>query len=492
MGQHTIYRDIAERTGGNIYIGVVGPVRSGKSTFVRRFAEEMILPNIREERDRLRTLDSLPQAGNGRTVMTTEPKFIPDDAVGITPDGVTKLNVRLVDCVGFPVPDVLGMVEDGAPRMVSTPWSENALPLAEVGTRKVIADHSTICMLVTSDGSFGEIPRENYVAAEEAAAAELAGRNRPYAIILNSAAPSGEDAVKLAYALEKKYNAPVALVDCTKLDRDDLSHILGLVLSEFATSEIRFRLPAWIAALEEDHPLRASLFDAVARISEETVRMGDLSRIGEFAARLPEEEDAATWTVTEEDAGTGRATVDVALPFETWFEILREKTGLPIEDEGQLLRELTELAKIKKKWERVEPAFRDVEAKGYGIVLPDPSELRLEDPKIVKQSGGYGVRLRAAAPSIHLISADIETEINPVVGTEEQSEELVKYLLSGMEDDPGAVWNTNLFGKSLYDLTSEGIHAKLTHLPDESRERFAETLERIINEGSSGLICILL
>ena len=495
MGQHSIYRDIAERTGGDVYIGVVGPVRTGKSTFIRRFAEEMVLPNIREERDRLRTLDSLPQAGNGRSVMTTEPKFIPDEAVGITPDGVTRLNVRLVDCVGFPVSDVLGMAEDGSPRMVSTPWSESPLPFAEaaeVGTRKVIADHSSICMLVTTDGSFGDIPRENYVPAEEAAAAELAGRNRPYAVILNSAEPSSEDAVKLAYDLEKKYNAPVALVNCTKLDREDLSHILGLVLSEFATTEIRFKLPAWLSALEADHPLRRSLFNAVARISEETVRMGDLSHLDDFAARLPEGEDGAAWTLVDEDAGTGRAAVEVALPAEVWFEVLREKTGLSIKDEGELLSEITELAKAKKLWDRVEPAFSECETKGYGIVLPAPSDLRLEDPKIVKQSGGYGVRLRAAARSIHLISADIETEINPVVGTEEQSEELVKYLLSGMEDDPGAVWNTNLFGKSLYDLTSEGIHAKLTHLPDESRERFAETLERIINEGSSGLICILL
>ena len=495
MERHSIYRDIAERTGGNIYIGVVGPVRVGKSTFVRRFAEEMILPNINEERDRLRTLDSLPQAGNGRTVMTTEPKFTPDEAVGITPDGVTRLNVRLVDCVGFPVPDVLGLVEDGTPRMVSTPWSEDPLPFseaAEIGTRKVIADHSTICMLVTTDGSFGDIPRENYVAAEEAAVAELSGRNRPFAIILNSAVPHDEGAVKLAYDLEKKYNAPVALVDCTKLDREDLSHILALVLSEFATSEVRFRLPSWVASLEPDHPLRRALFDAVAKISEETVRMGDLSRVEEYAERLPDSIGGASWTPSEEDAGTGRARVDVSLPAEYWFEVLREKTGLPISDEGELLSVVSDLAEAKKKWDRVEPAFRDVEAKGYGIVLPDPSELRLEDPKIVKQSGGYGVRLRAAAPSIHLIPANVETEINPVVGTEEQSEELVKYLLSGMEDDPGAVWNTNLFGKSLYDLTSEGIHAKLTHLPDESREKFAETLERIINEGSSGLICILL
>ena len=379
--------------------------------------------------------------------------------------------------------------------MVSTPWSDHPLPFAEaaeVGTRKVIADHSTICMLVTSDGSFGEIPRENYVPAEEAAAAELAGRNRPYAIILNSAEPSNESAVKLAYDLEKKYNAPVALVNCTKLDREDLSHVLGLVLSEFATSELRFRLPAWLSALDHDHPLKRSLTDAVAQISEQTVRMGDLARLDEFAERLPAGADGTTWTVAEQDAGTGRAKIDVALPSEVWFEVLREKTGLAIGDESELLLALTDLADAKKKWDRIAPAFLDCEAKGYGIVLPEASELRLEDPKIVKQSGGYGVRLRAAARSIHLISADVETEINPVVGTEEQSEELVKYLLSGMEDDPGSVWNTNLFGKSLYDLTSEGIHAKLTHLPEEARERFAETLERIINEGSSGLICILL
>lgn len=494
MPEHSIYKEIAERTGGNIYIGVVGPVRCGKSTFIRRFMEVAVLPNIKEERDRARTLDSIPQAGSGKTVMTTEPKFIPDEAVRIAPDGSTSLNIRMVDCVGFLVPGALGQSEGDAPRMVHTPWSEEPIPFcdaAEIGTRKVIREHSSVCMMVTTDGSLGELPRESYAEAEEKAIAELEAQNKPYVIILNSIHPGNEETVRLAYDLEQKYNAPVALVNCMELDNEDICHILELVLSEFPISEIRFRLPRWFPALERTHPLRRTLTSAVARISEETLRMGDLRHLPEFVEHASDEE-LGTWSLVGSDAGTGTATVEIALPAEVFYRVICELSGLEIPDEATLLTTLCELSRIKAAYSKVESALEDVRTKGYGIVMPDIEELRLEDPKIIRQAGGYGVHLRASAKSIHMIKAEIETEISPMVGTEAQSEELIRYLESEFESNPGAIWNSNLFGKSLYDLTSEGIYSKLAHMPEESRAKLSETLERILNEGSSGLICILL
>ncbi len=494
MPQHSIYQEIAERTGGDIYIGVVGPVRSGKSTFIRRFMETTVLPNITSEADRLRTLDSMPQAASGRTVMTTEPKFIPDEAVRITLDGGIGLRVRMVDCVGFLVPEALGTEEEGTPRMVRTPWSDSPIPFAEaaeLGTRRVISDHSTVCMLVTTDGTVSGIPRESYIEAEETAAAALAGLNKPFAVILNSAHPTSESAVKLAYELERKYNAPVALLNCTELDEEDVRRIMELILSEFPMNEIRFRLPDWLSALSPNHPMRASLSDAVARVSEDTVKVGDLRHLSEYVERISEG-DLGTWALSDSDAGKGTARIAVTLPEECYYRVLRELSGLEVSSSSELLREVSELARIKAEYDKVAEALADVREKGYGIVMPDVDELRLEDPKIVKQPGGYGVRLRASAKSIHMIKADIETEINPVVGTEAQSEEIVRYLVGEFEDDPSAIWNSNLFGKSLYDLTSEGIHRKLENMPEESRQKLSETLERIINEGSSGLICILL
>ena len=489
MPEHSIYREIAERTGGDIYIGVVGPVRSGKSTFIRRFLETTVLPNVKDEGDRLRTLDSMPQAASGRTVMTTEPKFIPDEAIRVTLGGI-GMNLRMVDCVGFLVPEAIGGEEGGVARMIKTPWSENALPFseaAEIGTRRVISEHSTICMLVTSDGSIGDIPRESYRAAEEAAVCELARQNRPYVVILNSAHPGAAESVGLAYELEGRYNAPVALVDCRVLGAEDVAHIMELVLSEFPMREIRFCLPGYFSALDASHPLRKSAVEEIVRISEQALKVGDLTRIGNYRNG-----GTGEWQLTSSDAGSGSAELSLVLPKEVYFRLLGEQSGLKIDDETALLREIVSLAETSRAYAKVGQALAEVEEKGYGIVMPEIEELRLEDPKIVRQPGGYGVRLRASAKSIHMIKADIETEIHPVVGTEAQSEEMIRYLVETLEEDPKAVWSSNLFGKSLYDLTSEGIRRKLENMPEESRSKLSETLERIINEGTSGLICILL
>lgn len=491
MTDHTIYSDIARRSGGDMYIGVVGPVRVGKSTFIRRFLENAVLPCITDPYDRDRTLDSMPQAASGRTVMTTEPKFIPDEAVRVQMEDRTVLQVRLIDCVGYIVPDALGPSEDGRPRMVNTPWSEEPIPFteaAETGTRKVIREHSNVGIFVTCDGSICDIPRESYTEAEERIAAELGAAGKPYVIVLNSARPQSREAVALAYELENKYAAPVALVNCAELNADDISHIMQLLLSEFPVTEVRFCLPRWVTLLDRAHPLRHALLESVSHATDDIAKTCDVRPVIE---RFGAGEDG-TWTLREVDAGSGAATVDVAYSPELYFSVLSELTGLTVREDADLLQQMKSLAETEKAYAKVRDALEDVSTKGYGIVMPDVTELKLEEPRIVKQAGGYGVKLRASARSIHMIKANIETEINPVVGTELQSEEMVRYMLREFEEDPTRIWDSNMFGKSLYELTSEGIHAKLEHMPEESRAKLSETLEKIINEGSGGLICILL
>lgn len=492
MTSTSIYQDIAERTGGNIYIGVVGPVRTGKSTFIKKFMEAAIIPNIEDEREKTRAIDEMPQSASGKTVMTTEPKFVPDEAVKITLDDSISFKVKMIDCVGYIVPEALGQIENGLPRMVHTPWSDEQLPFkeaAELGTKKVIHDHSTIGMLVTTDGSIGDIPRESYIEAEERVANELSMLNKPYAIILNSANPSDENAIALAYELEKKYNAPVALVNCLELNSEDIGHIIELVLDEFPITELTFSLPEWINALPNDHALRKTILKFVDESADNIFKMGDVKRIQNNLIAFDELERCYASDI---NAGNGKATLTVELQKELYYKIISELTELDILNEGELLSLVKELAEIKKKYEKVAEALTDVSEKGYGIVMPDIDELRLQEPKIMKQSGGYGVKLKASAQSIHMIKAEIETEINPIVGTEQQSEELIKYMLEEFNEDPRKIWESNMFGKSLYELVNEGLHNKLEHMPEESRQKIAETLERIINEGSSGLICILL
>lgn len=492
MASTSIYRDIAKRTGGDIYIGVVGPVRTGKSTFIRKFMENAVIPNISDEYDRSRAVDELPQAGSGKTVMTTEPKFIPDEAVSVLLGEHTRLRVKMIDCVGYVVPEALGQNEEGEVRMVHTPWQEEPIPFAEaaeVGTKKVICEHSTIGILVTTDGSIGDIPRESYIDAEERVARELARQNKPFAIILNSAHPEREDTTALAYELETKYNAPVALLNCLELNNEDIGNIMELILQEFPTTEMTISLPEWMRTLESGHWLKKSWAQSLDGIADSISKMGDITRA--FRDAEPNEY-VKEWRVSSLDLADGTAKIELIPADGLYFKIMSELTGFPIENEGELLSLMRELAKTKRAYDKVAGALEQVSETGYGIVMPDATELSLQEPEIIKRAGSYGVKLRASAQSIHMIRANIETEINPIVGTERESEELVRYLLNEFEENPQKIWESNMFGKSLYELVVEGLHTKLAGMPAESRTKLGETLERIINEGSGGLICIIL
>ncbi len=492
MTEHSIYQDIAERTGGDIYIGVVGPVRSGKSTFIKRFMESLVLPNMEDGYSRERARDEMPQSAAGKTVMTTEPKFVPDEAVTIRIDDCASLRVKMIDCVGYIVSEALGTIENGQPRMVHTPWQDDPMPFveaAEMGTEKVIKEHSTIGMMITSDGSIGEISRESYVPAEERIINELKSIGKPFAIVLNSMNPSSEASIALAYELEEKYGVPVALVSCIDLDAEDISHILELVLHEFPVSELNVQLPGWMSALDNDHKIKASLRSSICSCADRIRKAGDIKNA---FSDLQSNEYVKSCMIEDIDLGTGKASVKVGFDDALYYSVISELTGFEIPNEGALISLLQNLSSMKVQYDRVSEALAMAEEKGYGIVMPTIDELRLEEPEIVKQSGGYGVRLCASAQSIHLIRANIETEINPIVGTEQQSEELVKYMLREFEEDPDKIWESNIFGKSLYELVNEGLHTKLEHMPEESRTKLSETLERIINEGSGGLICIIL
>ena len=492
MAEHSIYQDIAKRTGGDIYIGVVGPVRTGKSTFIKRFMESLVLPNINDGYSRDRARDEMPQSAAGKTVMTTEPKFVPDEAVTIKIDDCASLRVKMIDCVGYIVAEALGTIENGQPRMVNTPWQEAPMPFveaAEMGTEKVIKEHSTIGMLITTDGSIGEISRESYIPAEERIVNELKELGKPFAIILNSAEPSSQRAIELAYELEEKYGVPVALVSCIDLDAEDIGHILELVLHEFPVTEVSLELPAWISALGDDHKIKTSLRASVCACADKIKKAGDIKNA--FTS-LGDNEYVDSCSIDEIDLGTGKARIRLGFDDELYYSVLSELTGFDISDERSLISLLRELSEAKSRYERVAEALNMAEDKGYGIVMPTIDDLHLEEPQIVKQSGGYGVKLTASAQSIHLIRANIETVINPIVGTEAQSEELVRYMLKEFEGEPEKIWDSNVFGKSLYELVNDGLHSKLEHMPEESRLKLSETLERIINEGSGGLICIIL
>lgn len=495
-----IYRDIAGRTGGDIYIGVVGPVRTGKSTFIKRFMESVVIPEIEGEHERVRARDELPQSAGGRTVMTVEPKFIPDEAVQIAVGECGRVNVRLIDCVGYLVPDAIGNTENGEARMVHTPWAEEAIPFeaaAEIGTRKVIMEHSTIGMLVTTDGSFGDIPRQNYVEAEERAARELTAIGKPFAVILNSAHPESVEAEALAMELEKKYGAPVALLSCTDLNAADIAQILRMVLLEFPIREMEIQLPPWLSALEEDHWLRMAAQEAALKTARTISRVGqaDEALANGMAAAVSEaigDAEAASVRLGKLELGTGRVSMELTLPQALYYRIIGEVTGIRVESEKELLAAMRSLSAAKREYDKYAAAIAELDAHGYGIVMPDVDSLTLEEPQIVRQAGGYGVKLRASAPSIHMIRASIETELSPIVGTEQQSEELVKNLLRDFEEDPKQLWESNLFGRSLYELVNDGLHAKLSHMPDDARAKLGETLSRVINEGSGGLVCIIL
>lgn len=489
---YDIYKDIAERSGGDVYIGVVGPVRTGKSTFIQQFMDTMVLPNIENEYDRERARDGMPQSASGRTVMTTEPKFIPDESVSVSFDGVSNIRLKMIDCVGYLVKDALGAIEEGAPRMVMTPWSEEAMPFdaaAELGTRKVITDHSTIGIVVTSDGSICDIARASYEEAEARVVRELQALGKPFAVILNSAHPEEPASEALALSLEEKYRVPVALVNCLQLDAEDIRHILEMVLYEFPLCEVKIKLPRWTEALNSEYPLMRDIQKELFAITGAVTKVGELRAYCESFAAMPL---CKTLSLSSLELGRGVASLAVGLEEGLYYRVLSELSGIEIADEGALLETLCSLAAVKKRHDRFASALDEVETTGYGIVVPEIDDMKLEDPKIVRHSGGYGVRLKASAPSIHMIRATIETEIDPVVGSQQQSEELLTFLLSEFEDDPSRIWETNLFGKTLYQLVNEGLSAKLATVSESSREKLSETLSRIVNEGSGGLICVIL
>lgn len=487
-----VYRDIAERTGGDVYIGVVGPVRSGKSTFIKKFMEELVIPNISAGYSRERARDELPQSAAGKTVMTTEPKFIPNEAVPITVGGGGELRVRMIDCVGYIVPGALGAIENEKPRMVHTPWSDKPVPFveaAEEGTHRVISDHSTIGMVVTTDGTIGDIPRAAYEEAEARVIRELSDIGKPFAIVLNSAHPESETAIALGHSLEESWGVPVALVNCTELDGDDIREILAMILNEFPISEVSLKLPDWIVSLNPTSPIRRSVNDSICTAAAAASKAGE---IAEVYSRLADNEYIGGVHIERIDLGNGSATISLDAAPGLFYRVLGDSCGLEIGSESDLLAKLGELTEIKKKYDRIASALEDVETKGYGIVMPGIDELKLEEPQSVRQAGGYGVRLRATAESIHMIRAGIEAEINPIVGSEEQARELIGYLLRETENDAGAVWRSNMFGRSLYELVNDGLRAKLENIPEDARAKLSETLERIVNEGTGGLICILL
>ncbi len=486
MNSNSIYADIAKRTGGDIYIGVVGPVRTGKSTFIRKFLDCLVLPNIENEYDRQRTEDEIPQSASGKTVMTTEPKFVPDESVKIkTPDGA-ELNVKMVDCVGYMVGGALGGEENGESRMVMTPWSEDEMPFAkaaEIGTEKVIREHSTIAILVTTDGTITNIDRESYLPAEERIVAELKAAGKPFAIILNSKNPGAEETCALAHSLEEKYGAPVALVSCPELNQDDIREILSLILGEFPVRSMTFDLPQWCAALPKDHPIWKNSIEQVSAFSDMVEKFADVSR---------EIESFPDISLDSLNAADGTASLQIPMSSETYFETLSEMAGIEVSNECQLFDTVCSLAAVREKYMKVADALKNVEEKGYGIVMPDASELKFDEPKLVRQQGAFGVKVSAVADSIHMIKTGIRTELCPVVGSEEQTAEVVKYLSDELRDNPERVWEYNMFGKSLYDMVNDGMAAKLSHMPDDSREKLGETLGKIINEGANGLICILI
>lgn len=492
MDRYDLYDSINKRTDGDIYVGVVGPVRTGKSTFIKKFMDVMVLPVIENENWKTRITDELPQSGSGKTIMTTQPKFVPDDAITINIDDSATLNVRMVDCVGYIVDGALGHIENDMPRMVRTPWFDYDIPFeeaAEIGTRKVIKDHSTIGVVVTTDGSITGIPRGNYIEAEERVIKELKELNKPFVVLLNTESPNSEETERLKSAISDKYDVPVLAFDVMHMDREDINTLMEKVLFEFPLKQITFNVPLWVQALSEDHWLPSELVSALVEKSVDINKVRDYKNLLNI---YDENEHVTNVTVNSVQLGTGQVEIDVALQPELFYKVLGDECGYEIKNDFHLTSIIKELVAAKTEYDKVADAIKSVKETGYGVVSPLLSELTLEEPEIVRQGNRFGVKLKASAPSLHMIRVDIKTEVNPIVGTEQQSEELVKYLLSEFESDPSQIWATDIFGKSLHELVNEGLANKLTRMPDDAREKVQETLQRIINEGNGGLICILL
>lgn len=492
MEGYDVYHDIAERTEGSIYIGVVGPVRTGKSTFIKKFMDLLVIPFIENEFKKERTRDELPQSANGRTIMTTEPKFVPNEAVELTLRDNARFRVRLVDCVGYLVDGALGHLEGEAPRLVNTPWFENQIPFeeaAEIGTRKVIADHSTIGLVITTDGSITDLPRRNYIEAEERVIRELKELEKPFIIVLNSAKPNSQETIELREALETKYGTPVVIVDCLKMEMQDLDNILEKVLFEFPAREINFHLPRWFDALDIEHWLKKLIIGYIKTNISNVLKLRDIDgAIRNFDGA----ENISNVEITDMRLGEGVVNVLINLAEGLFYKVLGEVSGYVLDSDFQLINLVKELSHSKREYDKVRDALKDVKEFGYGMVAPSVEEIKLEEPVIAKQGNKFGVRLRASAPSLHIIRADIETEISPIIGTEKQSEEFVRYFMDEFENNPQRIWESNMFGKSLYDLVKEELQGKLFKMPEDIQGKLQLTLQKVVNDSKGGIICIII
>jgi stage IV sporulation protein A len=489
---NNILRDIAERTGGDIYLGVVGPVRTGKSTFIKRFMELMILPNIKDIYDRERSKDELPQSGAGKTITTTEPKFVPNEAVEITTRNGLNLKVRLVDCVGYAVDGALGYEEDEEPRMVKTPWFDYEVPFeeaAEIGTRKVIADHSTIGIVMTTDGSITEISRGSYELPEERVITELKELRKPFIMLLNSMHPYDSETMALADELAEKYSVSVIPIDAARITEEQIFGVLEEVLYEFPVQEVNIKLPRWVDELDEEFWLRDNLETAIRDILSEIRKVRDIDKA---IARLSEVENISYVSLEEMNLGTGEASIEVNIPEELFYDCLSDVSGYNVTGNHDIMKLMKDFSVAKKEFDKIASALQEVKETGYGVVTPQLDEMLLEEPELIRQGNRFGVKLKAKAPSLHIIRADITTELTPIIGTERQCEELVRYMLDEFEENPSKIWESNLFGKSLHDLVREGIQNKLHRMPENAQHKLQDTLQRIVNEGSGGLIVIII
>ena len=484
-----IYADIAARTGGNIYVGVVGPVRTGKSTLIKRIMEELVIPGIDDPFRKERARDELPQSGSGKTIMTSEPKFVPEEAVEISPDGTTRFRVRMIDSVGYMVDGAVGAEEDGVPRMVTTPWYDHEIPMtqaAELGTKKVMDEHCSIGLVVTTDGTITDIPREDYIAAERKAITDMQKTGKPYLIIINSRNPAGEAANAVRNHIVKEYGVNPIVTDCQAIDLEGITRLLKALLYTFPMTELHVHLPRWLDALESDHPVKTALYQALLQRAGEIGSLGQAEGVLGNLQDLPEVQD---YTLRSVDLADGTVTCAIVLPEALYYEILSSKAGMTIENDAQLLALLIELAKVKQEYDKISDALSAVKATGYGVVMPAAEEMKLETPEVIRKGGAFGVKLKAGAPSIHMVRVDIDTEISPMVGDEKQSRDLIDRLTG---EDPEKLWQSNIFGKSVYDMIQEGLMAKLVQMPEDVRGKFRGTLTRIVNEGATGLICLIL
>ncbi|PFM74007.1 stage IV sporulation protein A, partial [Bacillus thuringiensis] len=491
MEKVDIFKDIAERTGGDIYFGVVGAVRTGKSTFIKKFMELVVIPNIENESDRQRAQDELPQSAAGRTIMTTEPKFVPNQAVSIEVDEGLEVNIRLVDCVGYTVPGAKGYEDENGPRMINTPWYEEPIPFheaAEIGTRKVIQEHSTIGVVITTDGTIGEIPRRDYIEAEERVVNELKEVGKPFIMIINTVQPYHPDTEQLRQSLSEEYDIPVIAMSVESLRETDVYNVLREALFEFPVLEVNVNLPSWVMVLNEGHWLRQSYQEAVQETVKDIKRLRDVDRV---VWQFSQYEFIDRASLAGIDMGQGVAEIDLYAPDELYDQILKEVVGVEIRGKDHLLKLMLDLSHAKIEYDQVADALRMVKQTGYGVAAPALADMSLDEPEIIRHGSRFGVKLKAVAPSIHMIKVDVESTFEPIIGTEKQSEELVRYLMQDFEDDPLSIWNSDIFGRSLSSIVREGIQAKLSLMPENARYKLKETLERIINEGAGGLIAII-